>query len=475
MAEALVAQLRGISSSEQPPTEASGWLSSTDRDGVVEPSGSGSLGVRNALGAAVLGLPSARALTAIFLLLAVLTLERNSLRRAMIFLGLAIVLVLAARAVSSAFLPLAIGRTSRAAVSALLGTALAASALEWLPAGFWFVAELGCLAFAMLILLERHPRGRRIVIIGQGKGSEDLVRDIVAAQNGFRVVAAVGLPSTQADDWRSVATYESAASLPEAITTHRPDLVIVNVENGRPDVFRALLDLARTDFRISGLPEFYEHAFGRIPVDRVGPAWFMSLMHLYQRPYTAVAKRTFDVVVAAVALVITAPVWAIICLLIGRRFLYRQVRVGQWGQTFTMYKFRTMHEDAETAGMPLFAAANDPRVTRIGQFLRNTRLDELPQLWNVLVGQMSIVGPRPERPEFYSMLSEQVPWWIRRNMVKPGITGWAQIHSGYADDSASTATKLSYDLWYLRHRSLAVDLMICIRTLPKLILGFGAR
>jgi lipopolysaccharide/colanic/teichoic acid biosynthesis glycosyltransferase len=134
-----------------------------------------------------------------------------------------------------------------------------------------------------------------------------------------------------------------------------------------------------------------------------------------------------------------------------------------------------MRENAEEDGIPLWAEEEDPRVTRTGRFLRRTRLDELPQLWNVLKGDMSIVGPRPERPEFYEQLEDKVPFWSRRHLVKPGITGWAQVRRGYTSDSEGTAEKLSFDLWYLRHRSLLVDLTICGKTFLTLIDGDGAR
>jgi lipopolysaccharide/colanic/teichoic acid biosynthesis glycosyltransferase len=139
-----------------------------------------------------------------------------------------------------------------------------------------------------------------------------------------------------------------------------------------------------------------------------------------------------------------------------------------------MYKFRTMVADAEAAGAR-FAAEHDPRVTRVGRILRKTRLDELPQLWNVLKGDMSIVGPRPERPEFYDELHNSVPFWSRRHLVKPGVTGWAQVRGSYAWDAESTSEKLQYDLWYLRHRSLFLDLAICVKTVSILLSGAGAR
>jgi lipopolysaccharide/colanic/teichoic acid biosynthesis glycosyltransferase len=138
---------------------------------------------------------------------------------------------------------------------------------------------------------------------------------------------------------------------------------------------------------------------------------------------------------------------------------------------FTIFKFRTMRADAEAGGAAVWASVNDPRLTRAGAVMRQLRLDELPQLWNVLRGEMSLVGPRPERPEFLEELSDRVPFWMRRHLIKPGLTGWAQVRGGYAASAEETATKLSYDLWYLRHRSLTVDLAILLRTLAVVVRG----
>jgi lipopolysaccharide/colanic/teichoic acid biosynthesis glycosyltransferase len=154
--------------------------------------------------------------------------------------------------------------------------------------------------------------------------------------------------------------------------------------------------------------------------------------------------------------------------------IFCQTRLGEGGRVFTLYKFRTMRVDAELSGA-VWAAEHDPRVTPVGRFMRKTRLDELPQLWNVLRGDMSFVGPRPERPEFLAELEAEVPFWRRRHLVKPGLTGWAQVRRGYTADAAGTGDKLSYDLWYLRHRSLVVDLAICVKTLSTVLSGFGAR
>jgi lipopolysaccharide/colanic/teichoic acid biosynthesis glycosyltransferase len=186
----------------------------------------------------------------------------------------------------------------------------------------------------------------------------------------------------------------------------------------------------------------------------------------------------FDVAIASVALVITAPV--IGAVYVAQRIagggpaFFRQVRLGEGGELFEILKFRTMVDSAESTGEAVWASEHDPRITPIGQILRRTRLDELPQLWNVLRGEMSIVGPRPERPEFVDLLSTTVPFWTRRHLVKPGITGWAQIRRGYTADVDGTADKLGYDLYYLKYRSLLFDLAIATRTIGIVFTGSGS-
>jgi lipopolysaccharide/colanic/teichoic acid biosynthesis glycosyltransferase len=203
------------------------------------------------------------------------------------------------------------------------------------------------------------------------------------------------------------------------------------------------------------------------------------VLHLYQRRYPRAVKRGTDIVVAGTALVVLAPALLVIALLVrlsGRGpVLYRQLRCGEGGRTFEIVKFRTMVVDAEHAHGAVWAGADDPRVTRVGRFLRRARVDEIPQLWNVLRGEMSIVGPRPERPELLPVIEEHLPFFTRRHLVKPGITGWAQIRLGYTDDPVGAADKLAYDLFYLRHRSLALDLAIAFKTAGTLLTGSGAR
>lgn len=264
------------------------------------------------------------------------------------------------------------------------------------------------------------------------------------------------------------------AQLASVIAEHRPDLVILAPDSRTVATISLLLDAAEEGFRVVTLAEFYEYAFGRVPIDDLSHDWFMSVLHLYQRRYSRGLKRGLDLIGGSLLLLLTLPLFPLLAVFVLQTegpLIFRQTRLGEHGRLFTIFKLRTMRVDAESAGAAVWASAHDPRLTAAGAVMRQLRLDELPQLWNVLRGEMSLVGPRPERPEFLAELSNSVPFWVRRHLVKPGLTGWAQVRQGYAGSAEETATKLSYDLWYLRHRSLTVDLAILLRTLAVVLRG----
>ncbi len=370
----------------------------------------------------------------------------------------------------------ALGVWIAAAVGAATGLVVVSALNAWLPWLDFSVSELLQMAgsiFLLSAIWESVTQGsvaaeQRVLIVGADATGADLIEQITWLQDSpFEVVGIV----VDDDELHP----GEMAMLPDIVRAHKPDLVVV--ANNRPEAFDQLLDVASEGFRVVGPPEFYEHAFGRVPVQLLNQSWFMNVLHLYGKPYSRVAKRVFDIVVATVGLLLTAPLLPILAFVVSRTpgpIVFRQVRLGEGGIPFTILKFRTMRQDAEAAGA-VWASERDPRVTRTGAFMRKTRLDELPQLWNVLRGEMSIVGPRPERPEFMAELQEAVPFWSRRHLVKPGITGWAQVRRGYTSDADGTAEKLAYDLWYLRHRSLVLDLAICVKTFTTLVTGSGAR
>jgi exopolysaccharide biosynthesis polyprenyl glycosylphosphotransferase len=354
-------------------------------------------------------------------------------------------------------------------VPSLIGTATGLVCVEALNhhvpgLGLSPVALLGA-ALGVLVsivvwesLLERTLSRLRVLVIG----ATELAEVAAAAKRGRRMAFDV-----LGADAGGGSAPRSLDGLTEIVTVQRPDLIVLADDQTSSAALDQLLDIADSRFRVAGLTSFYEYALGRVPLQQVTPMWFISLLHVRQRPYARWVKRAFDLVSATLVLVVVAPLLPLIVLAVSGTpgpIIYRQVRVGDRGRRFTIYKFRTMVDCAERPGEAVWAGDADPRTTPIGAFLRRTHLDELPQLFNVLKGDMSMVGPRPERPEFIASLEERIPFWSRRLLIKPGMTGWAQVHCGYASDVAAMQEKLAYDFWYLRHRSLAVDLAICVRT-----------
>ena len=315
---------------------------------------------------------------------------------------------------------------------------------------------------------------RRVLIVGTTSIAAELLRTL-ADERASRF-AAIGIVDDRSADgvaW-PVPVLGTVEELPAIIARERPEIVVVALERNRPTTFGYLLDSAEAGFRVVEAAQFFEHAFGRVPIGDVTRAWFMSVLHLYQRPYSIAVKRVFDVVVALAIMLVMLPLLPFLLLAVRSSrgpLVIRQVRVGENGRPFTMLKFRTMRIGAEEPGQAVWAQARDPRVTLPGRIMRRFRLDETPQLWNVLRGDMAIVGPRPERPEFMEFLEHRVPFWTRRHLVKPGITGWAQVRRGYTADAQGSMEKLSYDLWYLRHRGILVDVVICLQTVGVLLSG----
>ena len=371
-----------------------------------------------------------------------------------------------------------LGAPVRCAVGSVTGMVGVSAVALWVPglgmSGTTILA-LTVSVFALSTVWEsvtqRVVGKRRVLIVGTSTCAEEVAHAI--SFEGHAPFAVVGAVDDEADD---PARLGSVAELSRIIDEQRPDLIVLTDAESSNRALDRLLDAPNAGLKVVGHAHFFDHAFGRIPLEDLKPTWFMSIFHLWQRPYTRFAKRTFDLLCTSILLIVAAPLMLVIAALVRMTpgpILYRQTRVGEGGKHFTMFKFRTMRADAEEPGRPAYAALNDPRVTRIGRMLRRTHLDELPQLWDVLKGDMSIVGPRPERPEFIPTLEEAVPFFTRRLLVKPGITGWAQLRRDYASDADGAAEKLSYDLWYLRHRNLLVDLAICAKTFSAVLLRPG--
>jgi len=225
--------------------------------------------------------------------------------------------------------------------------------------------------------------------------------------------------------------------------------------------------------------DFYEQVTGKIPIEslRLGALLFSSGFHISR--FLEIYKRLASIAVSIVGLILSLPLLPFVALAIKLtspgRLLYKQKRVGRNDSVFYCYKFRTMRADAEADTGPTWAGDEDPRITAVGRFLRVTRLDEIPQLWNVLKGDMSLVGPRPERPEFIQWLKQEIPYYNLRHTVRPGITGWAQIRYRYGNSIEDTREKLRYDLFYIKNMAPGLDALILFQTIKTILLGRGAK
>jgi sugar transferase (PEP-CTERM system associated) len=269
-------------------------------------------------------------------------------------------------------------------------------------------------------------------------------------------------------------------SLLALVERHRVEQVVVAVRDRRDGgaTIQELLKCKLRGVKIIELSTFFEREYRQVMLESLNPAWLVFGDGFRQGPLRALLKRLFDLVVSGLLLAVALPVMllAALCILFesGRPVLYRQERVGQGGRRFTIYKLRTMVQDAER-GTPRWASADDSRTTPVGRMLRKFRIDELPQVFNVIKGDMSFVGPRPERPVFVEQLTQQIPYYALRHNVKPGITGWAQVCYPYGACIDDAVEKLQYDLYYVKNGTLFLDLLILFATIEVVLWGKGAR
>jgi exopolysaccharide biosynthesis polyprenyl glycosylphosphotransferase len=308
-------------------------------------------------------------------------------------------------------------------------------------------------------VLDRTAK-RRVLVVGAGAVADLQAAARRAGRLSFEMVPAGELQNGSGEG----ETPLIARDLAPIVEAQRPDLIVLADEHTCSQALERLLDMTGRRFHVIGLTSFYEYAFGCVPVRELTPVWFMSLLHVRQRAPRRPSKRLFDIVVAVVGLammLVLLPIFALAIKCTPGPVIYRQMRVGERGRHFTMYKLRTMSATAEADCGAVFAQNRDPRCTRIGRFLRRTHLDELPQLWNVLKGEMSIVGPRPIRPAFFEELCEQIPQYWQRLVVDPGMTGFAQLRM---TRETSWSEKLAHDLEYIADRSVTLYLRIVAAT-----------
>ena len=270
-------------------------------------------------------------------------------------------------------------------------------------------------------------------------------------------------------------------SLTDVVKILRADEIVVAVTDQRGGVLpmRELLDCKLHGVRVYDLAAYFEQMLGQIRLDALRAGWLIFGDGFRQDAWRTLSKRVFDIVFASILLVLASPVMLLTAFLIalesGYPILYRQERVGENGRLFNVIKFRSMRTDAEKDGKPRWAKAGDSRITRVGRVIRKLRIDELPQLFNVLFGQMSLVGPRPERPYFVDQLTAKIPYYAVRHSVKPGVTGWAQVRYHYGGSIEGASEKLQYDLYYVKNHTLLLDLMILFETVGVVLTGKGAQ
>jgi sugar transferase (PEP-CTERM system associated) len=259
----------------------------------------------------------------------------------------------------------------------------------------------------------------------------------------------------------------------------RIERVVVAMEDRRGSMpVRELLDLRLRGVVVEDAGTMMERLSGKLPLEGLNPSSLIFTQGFKVKASQQIVRRIVSIMVSFIGLMLCLPFIPFIILAVRLSspgpIFFRQIRVGLRGQLFTVFKFRTMRQDAEAKGA-VWATKNDPRVTSLGRFMRKTRVDEIPQLWNVLRGQMSFVGPRPERPEFVQWLSSEIPYYDLRHLIRPGLTGWAQVRYQYGASLAETKQKLEYDLYYVKHLSLGLDLLIMFETVKTIVLRRGAQ
>ena len=380
--------------------------------------------------------------------------------------------------------------TARLLVAVSLGI-IALSFVDWLLGGhnFWrsTLAYAMGLSIVMLIanrlivggILGTSAFRRRVLVLGAGARAGRLRKLGERPESGFVIVGYVAMTESKPVVGEAIkrSAIDNLTRFVEVLGVSEVVLALEERRNALP--LKDLLRIKTAGVHVNDFSSFVERETGRVDLETVNPSWLIfSDGFSAGRAVSTAAKRVFDITASSILLALTAPLILIFALLIkldskGPVF-FRQRRVGLYATSFDVIKLRSMRLDAEAAGAQ-WAIQNDPRVTRVGRFIRKTRIDELPQTWSVLKGEMSFVGPRPERPEFVSDLEDVLPYYAERHMVKPGITGWAQINYPYGASIEDSRHKLEYDLYYAKNYTPFLDLLILLQTLRVVLWHEGAR
>lgn len=352
----------------------------------------------------------------------------------------------------------------------------------------------GVLAYALLVSLlgvllirsvfyraaGEDVRKHRVLVLGTGKHAQ-MVRDMAEDSETFQVVGFVQLNEAEDVIEPSQRSHLTVSLLDAAVAREVDEIVIAVDDRRRRMPVEELLDCKMHGITVLDLPSFFEKEAACIRIDLVTPGWLLMASDFRGRGIGQYGKRAFDLLAAVIGLVLASPLMLCTALAIwceaGWRgpVLYHQTRVGLGGRPFQLHKFRSMRTDAEADGKARWAQVGDDRITRVGRFIRKTRLDELPQLFNVLRGEMSLVGPRPERPEFVEQFKHKISFYDERHRVVPGLTGWAQLCYQYGSSEDDARQKLQYDLYYVKNTSFFLDLIILLETVEVVLWGKGAR
>jgi len=379
---------------------------------------------------------------------------------------------------------------ARILVAISLGV-IALATIDWIVPGdhFWRSTLLYSMGFAIVVLmldrlllnsfLGSNAFRRRVLVLGAGDRAQRLRTLSERPEAGFAIVSyiAMGEPDRVVEEAIARDAIHELGRFVENLGVSEVVLALQERRNALP--LNDLLRIKTKGVHVNDFSSFLERETGRVDLDTVNPSWLIfSDGFSSGRILFSAAKRIFDILVSVILLLLTAPLIVIFALLVkldskGPAF-FRQRRVGLYGETFDLIKLRSMRVDAEKDGAK-WAEKDDPRVTRIGRFIRKVRIDELPQSWSVLKGDMSFVGPRPEVPKFVDDLQEQIPFYGERHMVKPGITGWAQINYPYGASIEDSRKKLEYDLYYAKNYTPFLDLVILLQTVRVILWPEGAR
>lgn len=381
----------------------------------------------------------------------------------------------------------------RIGISFLLGTLLLTLVFYALPSvaiGRGVVAWSLLLSFAGIFLVRSvfyrvagaDARKRRVLVLGAGMNAHAI--EELAEQDpgvGFRVAGYVPLPNNHRLVPEIKLIHEDGSLLDIALAKEADEIVVAADDRRGTLPVEDLIDCKMSGFEVIDLPSFFEKELAIVKIDLLHPSWIFFSTGFRMGVTGLYGKRLFDLALGSVLLVLGLPLMLLVALasLIESRgrdpILYHQLRVGQNGKVFRLHKFRSMRVDAEADGVARWASKDDTRITPLGALIRKTRLDELPQIFNVLKGQMSLVGPRPERPEFVERLKASIPYYSERHRVKPGLTGWAQLLYPYGSDEEDAKRKLEFDLYYVKHAGIMLDLAILLQTVEVVLLGKGAR